>query len=127
MVVNQNHKIISDALDCIPLKGDIIRSNYDDFCRNYEKLPKRCGFGGATRLLSMKRPDYFICLNSKNRNRLKNDFKISSVINLNNYWEEVIERIMDSNWWDSPKPSNLSDISIWNARAAFLDAIYYDP
>jgi HKD family nuclease len=124
--VNNNHPSISKSLDCIPMEGDVSKEDYLGFCDLYQSL-KGCGFSGATRLLSMKRPDLFICLNSKNKPLLRADFKIKSDIHLENYWEEVIERIKDSAWWNETEPSDPVEASIWNGRTAFLDAIYYDP
>jgi hypothetical protein len=43
------------------------------------------------------------------------------------YWDEIIERIMDSPWWNSPCPQSETDAIVWNGRAAMLDAIFYKP
>jgi hypothetical protein len=75
----------------------------------------------------MKRPDTFICLDSKNKSNLCKDFGINqSEMNYERYWTDIIERIFDSEWWINPNPSNEQDRMISETRAAFLDALYYD-
>jgi hypothetical protein len=82
----------------------------------------------ASRLLAMKRPDYFICLDSANKRRFSKDFSLPiSALNLNNYWDEIIERIMECVWWNSHPPNEGDQREVWNARSAFLDALYYVP
>ena len=75
----------------------------------------------------MKRPDYFICLDSANRNKLCNTFGISKNVSLEDYWDKIIRRILDSNWWTSPEPADDFEKHIWNGRAAFLDSRFYVP
>lgn len=43
------------------------------------------------------------------------------------YWDEVIERIMDSPWWNSPRPNDETEGAVWDGRAAMLDVIFYEP
>ena len=47
-------------------------------------------------------------------------------IDYNGYWNHIIERINDSEWWLNPTPRTKKEIKISKARAAFLDAIYYE-
>jgi hypothetical protein len=122
-----NNKSISLALDQIPLGGQIIRKNYIDFVEHFENVFPGNYIGVASRLLTMKRPDVFYCLTSKNQDRFCKDFKIrKSEINYDGYWEQVIARIYDSEWWLNPEPNSEQEQKISNFRAAFLDAIYYE-
>ena len=41
------------------------------------------------------------------------------------YWNEIIERIYDSEWWLNPDPKDFIEKRISDSRAAFLDSIYY--
>jgi len=40
-------------------------------------------------------------------------------------WNEIIERIYDSEWWLNPDPKDFIEKRISDSRAAFLDSIYY--
>lgn len=122
-----NNKNISISLDQIPLKGQITRSHYDNFINHFTRVFSGNYIGVASRLLAMKRPDVFYCLTSKNQKRFCKDFNVSKKeIDYKGYWEHVIERIYDSEWWLNPSTKSSQEQKISNARAAFLDAIYYE-
>ncbi len=128
--VNDNNPHISQALDEIPLNGPVLREHYDAYVAEFVKaFPNgRDGIGIASRLLALKRPDYFICFDSKNNVELCKDFEIKkSGMNYERYWEEIIERITDSAWWNEPRPKDLLAATVWDGRAAMLDAIFYTP
>jgi hypothetical protein len=75
----------------------------------------------------MKRPDIFVCLDSKNSSALCRDFGIKqSEMDHERYWNDIIERIYDSDWWRNPNPLNEKEKKVSEARAAFLDSLYYD-
>lgn len=117
---------ISKALDEIPLSGQITKIHYQRFLEHYKKTFEGNYLATATRLLAMKRPDTFVCLDSKNRSALCKDFEITQAgLDYDRYWNEIIERIYDSNWWINPKPKNKIEKSISDSRAAFLDSLYY--
>ena len=100
------------------------------FVERFKKVRPNKGDSVAvsTRLLSMKRPDMFVCLDSKNRSRLCKAFGIAqSNMSYDRYWREVIERVRDAEWWNAPLPSGGEEESIWLGRTAFLDALYYKP
>ena len=74
----------------------------------------------------MKRPDYFVCINNKNKKGLCADIGFPHTrLNLENYWERVVEPITQSRWWNEQRPAN-DERMIWNTRAAMLDVIYYE-
>ncbi len=123
-----NNKIISKALDQIPLIGQITKSHYDNFVKYFKQIFKGNFISSATRLLSMKRPDTFICFNAKNRSGICKDFGIiQSGLDYERYWDDIILRIYDSEWWLNPKPKSKNEELICEARAAFLDSLYYIP
>lgn len=123
----ENDSNISKALDEIPLSGQIVRMHYDRFLDYYCKSFSGNFLGTATRLLSMKRPDFFVCFNSKNKSALCRDFEIvQSGLDYNRYWDDIILRIYDSFWWLNPDPENETEMRISESRAAFLDSIYYE-
>lgn len=74
----------------------------------------------------MKRPDYFVCLNDKNNRKLREEFEIPKKIDLERYWSEVVERLTDTPWWNSPEPEVEFEKRIWRCRAAFLDVRFYN-
>ncbi len=125
--VNDNNFQISDALNEIPLTGEVTQDHFDRYLKLFRKSFKNFGTATATRLLAMKRPDYFVCLDSKNRDKLCKEFEIAKSVALDGYWEKVVERLTDSNWWNAPEPKDELEKRIWKCRAAFLDVRFYEP
>lgn len=129
-LINTSNEAFSLALDEIPLVGEIRRDHYDRFIEQYLKAYEggRDGLATATRLLAMKRPDVFLCVDAQNKKRLAEDVGIvrADQLDYERYWDEVVERLMQSPWWQSPEPSNALEREAWHARAAMLDAIFYE-
>jgi hypothetical protein len=130
-IVNANSSALSRALDAIPPRGEVRKEHYDNFIRTYlTAFPQRRqhGLATATRLLTMKRPDYFVCFDSANRKGICAAFGIAlHHHDYERYWNSVIERILLTEWWRSPRPLAKRGSSIWDGRSAFLDTLYYDP
>ena len=128
--VNANDVNLSLALDAIPLKGDVARDTYLEYVQRFKKaFPQgRDGLPMATRLLAMKRPDLFLCLDSRNERNLYDAFGIAPVKrkDYTRYWDSIILPIRESPWWKSPAPTPEMEREVWNARTAFLDCLYYD-
>lgn len=124
-----NDKNILKALDQIPLKGNITKYHYSNFISYFCKsFTSGSHIATSTRLLAIKRPDVFVCFDSKNKRNLCNAFGIKmSGMTYVRYWEEIIERIFDSQWWQKPAPRNELELQISSGRSAMLDSIYYDP
>lgn len=113
---------MSKAIDVIPLEGEITLSMYEDYCSYFDGNP----LDSATRLLAVKRPDVFVCINSKNKDLLCNDFGIpKSRLNLKNYWDLIICRIQDSNWYNDNRKLKREERDIKKYQAAMLDSVYY--
>lgn len=128
--IGSNNLHISNALDEIPLTGQITEFHYTRFMTEFLKAftGAENPIATATRLLAMKRPDIFVCFDSRNRELLSEHFGIKQAdVTVQTYWEVIIERIMDSEWWVNPKPVNAQERKVSEARAAFLDALYYIP
>lgn len=117
---------ISDALDEIPLTGAVNEAHYKAFLQAVSSAPITCGPATATRLLSMKRPDTFICINARNRTKLSKDLHTTKTIRMEDYWKKIIAPIQDSIWWQSNRPRNKLERQIWEGRTAMLDARYYE-
>lgn len=130
-LVISNPGQLSKALDQIPRDGTVTKSQYLAYVREYcRAFPNgRDGIATATRLLSMKRPDQFLCFDSANRKQLAKDVGIvrADQLDYERYWDEVVERIMDAPWWNSLPPTSGPELKTWKARAAMLDALFYEP
>jgi hypothetical protein len=134
-LVNERSNGLSTALDQIPPIGPVQRADYQAFVAHYKRAfpekngqPTRHGLATATRLLAMKRPDYFVCFDKANSAGLSRAFGIA--INHHDYdayWDSIIERICESKWWNSRRPKTANERQVWEGRTAFLDAIYYVP
>jgi hypothetical protein len=127
--VNENDINLSRALDAIPLEGEVREEHYSKFIENYRKAFRKelgRGLGTATRLLAIKRPDYFVCLDKANRRGLCKAFEITlGNHDYDRYWSSIVERIFLSQWWNSPRPTDGRAMKVWDGRAAFLDSLYY--
>jgi hypothetical protein len=129
-LMNHSEPAFSIALDAIPLTGTVTKDDYNTFVERYlTAFPNgRDGLSTATRLLSMKRPDTFLCVDGQNLRKLANDVGMLKQTNLNyeRYWIEVVERIQASPWWNAPVPTNETEARAWRGRAAMLDALFYE-
>ncbi|WP_426278595.1 restriction endonuclease PLD domain-containing protein [Chryseobacterium sp. S-02] len=126
-LINDNNELLSFALDEIPLDGPVTKTNYDRFLDYFKKAVPGNYLATSTRLLAMKRPDVFICYDNKNKDALCRDFGIiRNGMDHERYWNEVILRIADSEWYQKPDPKDEMERKISMARSAFLDSLYYN-
>lgn len=127
--VNSGNQNLSDALDEIPMEGDVSEKHYRAYVSRFrEALSIKDGTGAITRLLALKRPDIFLCLDSENRRKLTKSFGISGKLTPDNYWGQVIHRIQDAAWWLVDRPTNDAIAQgVWDGRTAFLDVLFYSP
>jgi HKD family nuclease len=122
---------LSDALDCIPPVGAISKADFKRFVELFRKAfansAREGRIASASRLLAMKRPDYFVCIDKENRRELSRDLGFpSSSLSFETYWDLIVEPLMTAAWWQSPRPVGKAG-HIWDGRAAMLDALYYVP
>ena len=94
---------IAQAIDLIPLDGaikhDLYQQYFDTFTGGNESSNP---IATATRLLAMKRPDQFVCVNNANNETLRQKFGIQNkVFNANSYWS-LIEKIRKTPWFNAP-------------------------
>ncbi len=125
---HQEKEFFNSLLDAIPLNGHVTQEMYERFV---DELQKAFPEGGAniavaSRLLAMKRPDIFVCVDSKNRRKLAAAFAIPQSVGVEQYWDSIIERIKDSTWWQVSSPKTGLESRIWKGRAAMLDALFYE-
>lgn len=127
--IKDNNEHLSLALDLIPTVGAVTREAYLAYINQFRKAFPNGGvlIGTATRLLAIKRPDTFVCLDSRNKAGLCEAFGIKRNVGYEEYWDSIIQRITtEAAWWSSPPPSSGVEREVWEARAAFLDSCYYD-
>jgi hypothetical protein len=123
---DENPQVI-EAVDLIPLSGPVTRTHYEAYRAEITKAPGM-GLAVITRLLCLRRPDYFICVDSKNRKGLCSTLGIStSNVTVSSYWDTVVAPFIDTPWWNSSCPESDDDSkTIWNGRIAMVDSIFYD-
>lgn len=129
--IEENDEYLAKALDGIPRSGEVTRVQYDRFCALFRQAFVRStrtgGVPTATRLLAMKRPDTFLCVCKPNLAAASDALGFArTTLDLNNYWERVVEPIRLSDWYNADKPQG-GDGELWEARAAMLDALFYRP
>ncbi|MGM9815488.1 MAG: phospholipase D family protein [Lepagella sp.] len=124
-LIECNSKEVSKAIDLIPSEGDATFDIYNRYVRIF--LDKwNDPLATATRLLAMKRPDLFLCVNGKNKRLLAKYLNISpSNLTLENYWDLVIVPIRQSSWYNIQNPTQGKEY--WKFKAALLDALIYEP
>lgn len=129
LIANKDSRI-AKAIDCIPRRGPVKEEDFNRFCVLFESAfadSARTGrYPTATRLLAMKRPDLFVCVNNGNKASLAEALHFApSTLSLVNYWERVIEPISLAKWYNAPRPEG-ADEEAWDCRAALVDAIHYE-
>lgn len=129
-LVRRNDTHLARAIDSIPLLGDVTKANYDQFVagfrRAFQTAPHKGGVATASRLLTLKRPDTFLCVCGPNERRVGAGMGFAySSLRLENYWERVVETVRLAEWYNAPRPA-IRNREIWDNRVALLDALYYE-
>ena len=125
-IKNLNEAIL--AIDDIPISGTITRELFLSYAQSYEKIFRKNMLACGTRLLAMKRPDVFLCVDEKNKKSLCRTLGISpNTLTLESYWDLIIEPIQSSIWYNTPRGSlSKLDKMIWDNRVALLDCAFYE-
>lgn len=131
-LVHEDFRRISKALDHIPLVGDVGEEMYRRYARGFlaafEGASHQGGLATASRLLAMKRPDWFIAMNRANQASVCKAFGVPhTTTNIVSYWDRIIRPMHLTPWWRSPRPNDPFKGRIWDCRAALLDSHYYEP
>lgn len=128
--IASHYRLIAKALDHIPVDAPVKKRHYDAYLEIFKSIPKASESWRAmgTRLLAMRRPDQFVCIDGPNIQGVAGYLGASySTINLDNYWERIIEQVRVTPWYLHDEPLNPEEKKIWRCRTALLDSIYYDP
>jgi hypothetical protein len=122
--LKDNPASLDAALGHIPIKGDLRRGQFDAFVAHYQW--KKSGVGTASRLLAMKRPDLFVCIDAENRPQIAAALSVTagSLATFPGYWD-LLQRIWKCPWWRAGRPKDALGLRIWKARVALLDSVYY--
>ena len=103
-IINNNKKI-NDALEAIPLKGTITKAMYQKYLNKLRSI-EGLGVGPAvcSRLLTMKRPDFFMSLNGPSIPVISKKYRIpeSRLQDADTYWD-LIMKIHEDDWYRHPK------------------------
>lgn len=129
--IDRNDIYLARALDGIAEQGEVTREQFQWFVENFRlafrNSHRRGGVATASRLLAMKRPDTFLCICGPNIARASRAMGFSpSTLDLDNYWDRVVEVVRLSEWYNAPRPHD-EDRALWEGRVAMLDAIFYRP
>jgi hypothetical protein len=117
---------ISDALDEIPLHGPVDRRCYHRYVARFVRTLRYKGIACATRLLALKRPDYFLCVDGPNRNALSHTLGIPKNLTFDTYWSKFVAPVTHSVWWTTTPPVIIKQKRLWSARVAMMDSRLYD-
>lgn len=121
----------SILIENIPFNGEINKNIYKNYMNKILNI-KGVDISIASRLLALKRPDFFFCVTGGNELNLKKEFGVSkkqvskqSSVDVDkvadSYWE-LIKRIHESSW----NRNGNKDSNIWNSRIAMLDTILFN-
>ena len=122
-IVNKNPELLDRSLGVIPLNGPVEKKLVAEYFETILSVPK-VAIGGATRLLSMKRPDLFCNVNGENRTSFCDLLGVTHAqIKEPETYLECHERIWTTRWYNSEPPSDEDEYRCWRCRVALIDAL----
>lgn len=130
-LIGKRNKALAKAIDVIPRQGFVSKADFEEFrilfSNAFNGSKGKNGIASATRLLAMKRPDCFVCVDGKNKAGLARALDCNvSELRLQSYWEQVIEPLRDSRWYNIRRSATGAGAEVWDYRVAMLDGIYYE-
>ena len=119
--------VFAKAIDMIPLEGEVTKQQFDAYCKVFLSRWNN-PLASATRLLCIKRPDTFVCVDTKNKDRLCKSFGIpKNSLTLDTYWEKIVMRVREASWFNDEGSSHSPMVrKIKKYQVAMLDALYYE-
>jgi hypothetical protein len=115
---------LNNALSHIPLEGEITFENYMDFVRGYITAfaavdNEKATLAPATRLLAMRRPDFFTPVTAASLDILCQAF---GLVRLNNqdfdrYWHDIVMAIHKQPWFIATTPEAEEEQALWQYKA----------
>lgn len=128
-LIQKQPAAVAKALSHIPLDEPVTQEDFDAYWADLKAaLPdggKGLGRAGATRLVCMMRPDSFVSLNNRSAEKLavQLGIKASDLASVDNYWTAVMAPIQLTPWWTTDRPTDPSQLEVWDFRAALLDVL----
>ena len=119
--------VFAKAIDMIPLEGEVTKQQFETYCKVF-LFRWNNPLASATRLLCIKRPDTFVCVDSKNKDKLCKAFGIpKNSLTLDTYWEKIVMRVRNASWFNDEGSSHSPMVrKIKKYQVAMLDALYYE-
>ena len=79
-------------------------------------------------MLCLRRPDYFVCVDQKNRDGLFKKLGVSPrQVTVQSYWDSIVAPLTDTPWWQSPRPlADATAQTVWDGRVAMVDSLFYE-
>ena len=126
-LINDLSSKLGNAIDLIPFSGSVSKKQYNAYLKCFEGIGRKNPLACVSRLLAIKRPDLFICINQENKKKLSAIFNVSqSQITIDNYWSLLENHIWTSDWYLEPRGSKKEkELKCWKYRVALLDCISY--
>ncbi len=125
---------LQKLLKIIPAKGRIDGWHYMQFTDGYRQLfeangIKQAPLFPATRLLAMKRPDQFVCIEPATDNSFYQAFGIKALKknDFSRYWDEIILTIQQTEWFKQDLPMDPSQLAIYRTRVCLLERLLNPP
>ncbi|MBU2892452.1 hypothetical protein KO495_03825 [Colwellia sp. D2M02] len=126
-----------EALQCIPLTGDVTPSEYQNFVKAYKAIfssyviekpnGEKAPLAPATRLLAMRRPDQFIALTTSKIDVLCQGLSIVKFnsFDFDGYWQDMIGTLRTFAWWHQVEPEDQYEKLLWSARSILVDLFLF--
>ncbi|WDE08103.1 hypothetical protein SG34_001595 [Thalassomonas viridans] len=130
-VLAQYPELLDTALAHIPLTGEVSKSDYQAFVRDYktafDKIGEKATLAPATRLLAMRRPDQFVVLTSGKIDSLCQGIGIPRLSNqsFDDYFTALIGSVRNMAWWRQEAPEDEQELFLWQHRAILMDMLFY--
>lgn len=132
------HQLIGDlpgafdeALANIPLEGDITHYEYQQFVAAYSKIftdsSEKPTLAPATRLLAMRRPDFFTPITNSRLDALCSALAVTKLKNsdFERYWQDIVKGIQAMSWYKMANASNELEEQLVSIKALIPCFFYY--
>lgn len=123
-LVQKSAEKVGRGLDQLPLDGPVSLALAQKVVTTLTDLPG-ISVGVASRLMTIKRPDLFISVNSGSEPKLsmaRNGVRITD----KKHYMLLLNSIWNTEWFRSPRPADAAEAALWNWRVALLDSALYE-